>query len=512
MTTHAQLLQALLRQDLQTFHDKAIRNVMPGVAYIPNWHVEVMIATINEMIHGDLRRVIINIQPRIGKSNLCSIILPMFLLMRDPATQIMCVSYSETLAVKFHNLSRILAKQPWYRNLNPALQFQASLGSGSGLKNTDTLLQTSMQGMRRAASFGGGLTGDGGNWMIFDDPNDMALISSEAHRKRINETFDSTLSTRLNNKEGRMLLVTQRGHVDDFTGHLLAKGGFKQLIIEGIASEDTQYELGKNRIYQRKKGELIHPGLLDIAQLDERKRDLGSAGFEAQFQQNPLPPEGNVFKKKWITEVETLPEFQYCLISGDIAGSLGRGDYTSFLVWGYSDPHWYLIAVYREQLEQPGVVSLYRKLDEKYEPDHTLIEKNGLGAGFVDTMNDLGFKYVEGITVTGDKVYRAEAITPLLERGEVVFYKRMHNRHVFMPEFLSFPAYPTDDMVDAFTLAMYWRHDFLRVANQHRRAKRSHMPQARRSGIELKITEFSRDDFTVRDNYFARTGRSVFDR
>ena len=258
MTTQAQLLQALLRQDLQTFHDKAIRNVMPGVEYIPSWHVEVMIATINEMIHGDLRRVIINIQPRIGKSNLCSIILPMFLLMRDPSTQIMCVSYSEQLAVKFHNLSRILAKQSWYRNLNPALQFQSSLGTGSGLKDTDTLLQTSMQGRRRAASFGGGLTGDGADWMVFDDPNDMASINSEAHRAKINETFDGTLSTRLNSKGGRMLVVTQRGHVADFTGHLMSKGGFKQVTIESIASEDTEYELGRNRLYKRKKGELIN--------------------------------------------------------------------------------------------------------------------------------------------------------------------------------------------------------------------------------------------------------------
>ena len=83
---------------------------------------------------------------------------------------------------------------------------------------------------------------------------------------------------------------------------------------------------------------------------------------------------------------------------------------------------------------------------------------------------------------------------------------------MFMPEFLSFPAYPTDDMVDAFTLAMHWRDDLLRVANQHRRSKRSHLAPAYRSGIKLSIPEFPKSNFSVRDNYFARTGRGVFDR
>ena len=188
-----------------------------------------------------------------------------------------------------------------------------------------------------------------------DDPNDMSQINSEAHRNKIKETFDQTISTRLNDKNGRILLVTQRGHIDDLSGHLIEKGGFKLLRIEGVASEDTTHDLGHGRTYNRKKGELIDPRRFGDKEIEERRRDLGHSGFETQIQQRPQPPEGNLFKREWLSIVDVIPEFQYVIITGDIAGSLGRGDYTAFLVWGYFDEIWYLIAAHRgDRKNAPG--------------------------------------------------------------------------------------------------------------------------------------------------------------
>ncbi len=509
MTNTKKVTEALLRQDFLTFHRRAVRTIMPGVEYLENWHEEVMAAAIQDMIDGDTQRLIINVHPRMGKSNLCSVSLPAFLLLRNPAAQIMCVSYSDGLATGFHNLSRRLLREPWLKKLNPQLLLPGHGSGGAGLKDTNNLLQTTMQGYRMATSFGSGITGRGADFIILDDPNDMALMNSEAHRDRIKETFDQTIATRLNSKHGKVLLVTQRGHPDDLSGHMLEKGGFKRLVIEAVASQDTNYDLGGGRVHFREKGSLIDPRRFGPQAIEERKRDLGSRGFEAQYQQNPLAPDGAIFKRAWLKLTDEAPEWEYVVISGDIAGSQGCGDYTAFLVWGYRHPTWHLIAAFRDQVDLPQGIELYRKLDEKYEPDVAVIEANGLGKFFVQRLYELGYRHVSTAIVKGDKHIRAEAITPLLERGEVAILRSMDLYDAFMAELLAFPSTRYDDMVDAFTVLLNRREDVLRMAQRYRRESRRNLPIAPSQQLNIRITNF--DWPPVRDRFFERNGRSVFD-
>jgi predicted phage terminase large subunit-like protein len=468
-----------------------------------------MVAAIEEMISGDVKRCVINIHPRIGKSKLISEVLPMFLLMQNPATQIMCISYSEQPANQFHQSSRLISKAKWYGELNPKLKFKSAGDQSLVIKETDTMLQTTELGYRLSRSFFGSITGLGANWIIMDDPNDVTQIHSEAHRQKVKNTFDQTIASRLNNREGRIILVTQRCHVDDLSGHILEKGGFKHVKIDAIAAQRTIYQLGHGQTYIREKGELIDPRRFGAHEIEERRRDLGSAAFEAQYQQNPQPPDGNLFKRQWLHIVDKVPEPQYVIISGDIAGSLDRGDYTAFLIWHYFDSIWYLVAAHRAQLDLPGVIKFYRKLDDRYEPDFAIIEQNGLGAGFIQSMNDLNFHYFQGANVTGNKVERAESTTPLLEFKQVAFLKTMPLHDKFMDELLTFPSSKNDDMVDAFTLALTHRPDLLRVANFHRRPKRKHLPQVRGNTPEYTISTFGSSS-SIYDNYFERTGRSMF--
>src|SRR5262245_59499240 len=275
MTDKKKFVEAVLRNDFLSFHQKAVGTIMPGVEYLENWHEEVMAAAIQDMIDGNTQRLIINMQPRMGKSNLCSVSLPAFLLLQNPAAQIMCVSYSDALATSLHNLSRRLLKQPWLKALNPQLLLPGRGSEGAGLKDTDDLLQTTMQGYRLATSFGSGITGRGADFIILDDPNDMTQMNSEAHRNKIKETFDQTIATRLNSKNGKILLVTQRGHPDDLSGHMIEKGGSKRIVIEAVASQDTNYDLGGGRVHFREKGSLIDPRRFGPQEIEERRRDLG---------------------------------------------------------------------------------------------------------------------------------------------------------------------------------------------------------------------------------------------
>ena len=481
-----QEIKAALRSELYTFFVRAMQNVMPGDGYLHNWHMVAMCAALDKMISGDSKRLVLNIHPRMGKSLLCSVALPMFLLMQDPSLQIMCLSYSESLAADFHQKCRMIAQEKWYQDLNPALQFK-DVGKMSLLKASSDILQTSHLGYRLASSMGGSFTGKGADWIIIDDPNDMALIHSEAHRTKINNTFDTAIANRLNNKDGRVLVVSQRGHIDDLSGHLLGKGNFEQLKIDAIAREDQKIAMGKSLPYVRKKGELIHPARFGQKELDERKIDLGSMAFEAQYQQNPQPPDGNLFKKEWIKFVSKLPEFQYVVITADIAQTSGGGDWSAFIVWGYHDEIWYVLHALRVQYDMPGVLKYYEQLDQKYEPDFTLIESNGPGAGVAAMLVELKYRHVGSMTVSGSKIVRAMDVTTRVEKGFVVFNENMECRDAFLNELLAFPSTKYDDWVDAFTLPLHRRAGVLRMADKHRREARRHLPKAQAATLIVNL-------------------------
>jgi phage terminase large subunit-like protein len=156
----------------------------------------------------------------------------------------------------------------------------------------------------------------------------------------------------------------------------------------------------------------------------------------------------------------------------------------------------------------PQGIELYRKLDETYEPDVAVIEANGLGKGFVQRLHELGYRHVQPTIVKGDKHIRAEAITPLLERGEVAILRSMNLYEAFMAELLGFPSAPYDDMVDAFTILLSKREGALRMAQQYRRESRRNLPIAPSQQLNVRVTSY--DWSPVHDRYSERTGIPVF--
>jgi predicted phage terminase large subunit-like protein len=233
---------------------------------------------------------------------------------------------------------------------------------------------------------------------------------------------------------------------------------------------------------------------------------MGSARYEAQYQQNPLPPEGNIIKAKWLKLVEKVPEFQYVAMSVDVAGTSGTGDYSAFLVWGYRDKIWYLTDVYRERLNAVEFNSLYKKIDRTHEPDCTIIEVNGIGQSVVHYLRKDGLSHVHGASVAGDKATRCEAITPMLERGEVAILKSMNLFETLMAELLTFPAVPHDDMVDAFVLLLHRQKSVLQKSRWYRRPKRSHMPHT----SEIRDGGFVISRASGVDRYAERIGIPLF--
>jgi hypothetical protein len=324
------LLNHILRTDLTSFVQKSFGTVSPGDTFSPNWHIEAMCHNLSKVVGGEARRLIISIPPRHLKSICASVALPAWVLGQDPTRRIICVSYAQDLSVKHANDCRTVMNSDWYRRAFSRTKLDSS-------KNTESEIMTTKRGLRLATSVGGTLTGRGGNFIIIDDPIKPADAMSEAARARVIEWFGSTLLSRLDDKENdAIVLVMQRLHEGDLAGELLKQGGWEHLRLPAIAELEERIEIAPNKFHTRQIGEILHPARESRSVLDEMKRAMGSAAFEAQYQQSPVPPGGNMINWRWFNFFDpTKTRVEEIVISWDTAMKATElSDYSVGTVWG----------------------------------------------------------------------------------------------------------------------------------------------------------------------------------
>ena len=351
------VLDAILRTDFVSFIRKAFQTVSPGERFLENWHIEAMAYHLLKVVRGETRRLIITIPPRHLKSICTSVALPAFILGHDPTRRIICVSYSQDLAVKHANDFRTVLKSDWYRRLFPGTRIDPA-------KDTQTEIMTTRKGFRLATSVGGTLTGRGGNLIIIDDPIKPEEAMSDTTRERLIQWCGNTLLSRLDHKEqGAIIVVMQRLHVGDLAGHFLTQGGCQHLNLPAIAEVEETIEIGPERYHVRKVGDLLHAARESRATLDLIKAGMGSATFSAQYQQSPVPPGGNMVKWEWFRwyDPDDL-DVDDVVISWDTAIKPTEfADYSVGTVWAIKGNFYYLLDVVRDRLPFPALTRKVRQ-------------------------------------------------------------------------------------------------------------------------------------------------------
>lgn len=377
----------LLRQQFPLFAVKAFNIVNPGQELSPSAPFWAMAHKLSEVAQGRIRRLIVNVPPRSGKSSLASVGLPAYMLGRDPTRRIICASYSGELAGKLSRDCRAVMQHPAYR-----LLFPDTLITG---KNTETELETAHSGFRYATSVGGTLTGRGGNLIIIDDPMKPDEAMSVTGRNRVWDWFTGTVGSRLDNKaEDAIVVVMQRLHVDDLTGRLLEHGGWEHLAIPAIAEHEQVLTIAPGRILLRRPGDILDPERESRSVLDALRQELGAANFAAQYQQQPVPPEGALVKRQWIRTYEQTPLGKpgYFLVqSWDCAYKAGEhNDYSACTIWLVRDDYEeaYLIDVWRDRVDFPALVKKVLELRQSFGADLVLVEDAGSGTSLIQTLNE----------------------------------------------------------------------------------------------------------------------------
>ena len=436
------------------------------------WYHKLLCEYLDAFAQKKIRRLMIFLPPRHGKSELVSRRLPAFILGHNPNAKIIATSYSSDLAQRMNlDVQRIMSSNE-YRKLFPESAFSGiekrSASEVSYLRNTDLFEIVGYQGSYRSAGVNGGIVGMGGDYIIIDDPiKNRDEANSATYRARLYEWFTSTLYTR-REKDACILLTNTRWHEDDLAGKLIETAkkphGDKWEIISIPAIRDTRdcpYD-------PRAEGEALWPEQFDLEDLLTTKATIGSYEWAAQYQQQPSPREGGLFKREWwkYWDEDTLPDdLSDFLQSWDCTFSdSDDSDYVVGQVWARSSRKMtqrYLLDQVRGRMTFTETLNAIRNLSAKWpRTERKLIEDKANGTAVIDVLRH-EIHGVVPVDPKGGKISRAQAITANVEAGNVYIPSAQMADWVgdFIEELSTFPSGRHDDQVDAMTQANAWYNE-----------------------------------------------------
>lgn len=442
----------ILRQDLASFIHAAFYELNPQTRFIPGAHIELIANKLEACLRGDIRRLIINLPPRNLKSHCVSIAFPAWLLGHRPSARVICASYGQELADKLARDTRALMGSALYKNI-----FPTRLTDRQAVHD----FETTEAGGRMATSVGGVLTGRGAEFIILDDPQKPDEALSETLRNGVNDWYQNTLLSRLNDKRtGCIILVMQRLHEDDLVGYVTSRDDWDILSFPAIAEADSTHVingvLGRRTVSWREGGAL-HPDREDLETLNSIRRQIGEYNFSSQYQQRPVPPGGAIIKTAWLTYYElgaVPPRFLRIIQSWDTASKAGElNDYSVCTTWGTTgDGYYYLLDVCRRRLDFPDLKRAFLEMGWKWKPHSILVEEKASGIQLIQEMRGTKFHIVPYVPPPkADKQVRLHAQSIAFESGRVRLPVVAPWLADYVAELTGFPGSKFDDQVDSTT-------------------------------------------------------------
>lgn len=453
----ALILRLLLKRDFTAFARKAWAWISAGEGIIWNWHLDAIAYELERITNGDNLRLLVTIPPRNGKSKMISSIWVAWILAQDPTRNFVGVSYSNDLSGKLARDCLSIMQSPWYRELFPHTVISPKRSAAMDF-------ETTRGGGRLATSVTGTLTGRGGDIIILDDVIKPEEANSETTRNFVNEWYRSTLASRLNDKaSGAIILVMQRLHQYDLVGMLLEAGGWHQLKLPAIAEEQETISLTRGRRYLRRAGEVLHAARESKEVLENLKASMGSAAFAAQYQQDPVPANGNVIDATWFKtfELDKLDRsYGYVVQSWDTASKENpHNDWSVGITALVVRKEVYVLNVMRRRMTIPVLMSMAISLAIDWNARELLIEDQASGTQLIQFLR---FESPRGVPSPiprrpeSDKLSRALGVAGMIEAGLVYLPEEATWLAEFKSELLGFPNTRFDDQVDALSQLLNW--------------------------------------------------------
>lgn len=324
----------LCRRSLYEFARRVWHVLEPGRAFKDNWHIRAICEHLEAVSRGEIHRLLINVPPRHMKSLLVSVIWPVWDWLSTPSRQFLTASYVQKLSTRDALKSRQIIQSPWFQ-----ARFADIVQLGRD-QNEKQRYQNTRMGHRIAISTSGGV-GEGGDFLIADDPQNTDEMNSSAYIEATSDWWNNTFNQRLNDQnDGAIVLTMQRLSEADICSLAIAEGGWEHLMLpaEYESARACTTSLGF-KDPRTEEGELLWPNRIGRAALDKMKLRLGSFGTAGQLQQRPAPRGGGILKRDHYRKIarKDLPEFFHYAISWDTAATDNEAnDPTGVTVWGLS--------------------------------------------------------------------------------------------------------------------------------------------------------------------------------
>lgn len=449
-----------------------------------NWHIDAVMDHLQavitdwrkkklapEEVEQRIQNLLINIPPGTGKSRMVSVYLLPWVWLEVPEWSAIFLSSNPRVALRDAMYCQQVIQSEWYQeSFRPEWKFDHRRNGLGLFYNTE-------RGFRSALGFTARITGDRADAIIVDDPHDAEEANSDLVRQSVLDRWDTALGNRVNDLRSSVRIgIMQRLHEADWSGHVLAGGGWEHLCIPmeyeaKRACKCDSCQRGETAIGwtdpRTAEGEVLDPVRFTDKVLATEHTRLGSYGYAGQMQQRPAPAEGGILKKEYWRYYHELPyrgELTDWLISADLSFKGKQdSDRCAFHVWTRRGAERYLVDKRVGRWGFTKAVQEFEALCRAY-PQATLklVEDKANGPALIDVLHQTIHGLV-AVEPDGDKVARAWSVQPVCEAGNV--WLPSPTDHAGNPilarawvedtvqELAGFPTATNDDEVDAFTQA-----------------------------------------------------------
>jgi predicted phage terminase large subunit-like protein len=427
------------------------RRVYPGFKVGP--HHRKLSKIFQDVIDGKKKRVIINIAPRMGKSEFSSYLFPAFFLGNYPNKKIIMGTHTASLSEDFGRRVRNMLEDEDYNAVFPGTKLaQDQKASGKW--------STADGGQYYAAGVGGALAGRGADLFMIDDPHSEQDV--KANSRLAFDTAWSWFQTGPLQRlmpNGAIIVVMTRWGPLDLTGRLIdyqvknpESPRWEIVELPAILNEGTDNEKS------------LWPEQWPLESLKSAKSAMDPRYWNAQYMQQPTSDVSAIISRKsWrIWPSEDPPECEYVIMSWDTAHETkSTSDYSACTTWGVfyneeenNSPQLILLDAFKDRMAFPELKVIAFKHWKEWEPDAFIVEKKAAGGPLIQELRAMGIPVQEFTPSRGnDKMVRVNAIADLFTSGIVWAPDTRWAREV-IEEVAAFPVGENDDYVDTTSQAL----------------------------------------------------------
>lgn len=440
-----QTLEAFKRRQIERARTNLLDfTLYTNPLYETGWFNELLFAELDQFLKdaeaGLMPRLMIFAPPRSGKSEAASRRFPAYVLGKHPNWNVIACSYSSDLANRMSRDTQRIVDSERYSELFPNVRLNGSnvRTVAGGAIRTAELWETIKSdgslhgGAYRAAGVNGGITGQGMNIGIIDDPaKDYKTASSPVYQESVIDWYDTTFFTRADPKINGIIIILTRWHQNDLAGQLLKKAdeGGEQWRVVSFPMEAEKHEiheLNGKKYSLRQPGEILFPERMPQSFVDKAKQ-RGSLVWNALYQQRPTTKGGGLIKSEWFGEYKELPVMRWRAIYGDTALKTKEvNDFSVFEHWGLGvDGYMYLIDLIRgkweaDELKRRAILFWQSCKALNNGPlRHMAIEDKASGTGLIQSIRKEALCPIKAIQRDKDKYTRLMDSQGFIESGYI---------------------------------------------------------------------------------------------